>query len=390
MNDKTIHHLNEVELAHTPAFVFDAKQLGLDAKAALEAIDDPGCKLLFAMKSFSIISGLEEIAKHVDGFHASSLFEARLARSIVTDKGIVHLTSPGLRKDEIKELSGLCDYISFNSLSQWQSMRNLGLADANPGLRVNPALSVVEDERYDPCRHHSKLGIGLTQLTNLLEHSPDELAGISGLLVHSNCDATDFNPLLATVVHLEKHIAPLLDQLSWINLGGGYLLNQALDPEPLHRAIKILHRHNDIDILFEPGAALCRSAGYLVSEVLDVFESGGKQLAILDTTVNHMPEVFEYQFQPDVAGDSDAGEHSYLLVGCTCLAGDIFGEYAFSQPIQVGSRIIFTNAGAYTMVKAHMFNGINLPTIYTLTEANEAVLDKAFTYHDYLTHCGGR
>ena len=55
---------------------------------------------------------------------------------------------------------------------------------------------------------------------------------------------------------------------------------------------------------------------------------------MLDTTVNHMPEVFEYQFRPDVLGHNDAGAYEYVLAGMSCLAGDIFGEYRFDAPLR--------------------------------------------------------
>ena len=41
---------------------------------------------------------------------------------------------------------------------------------------------------------------------------------------------------------------------------------------------------------------------------------------------------------------------------------------------------MFAGVGAYTMVKAHMFNGVNLPTIYSVTETGDLVLRKQFTY----------
>jgi hypothetical protein len=40
------------------------------------------------------------------------------------------------------------------------------------------------------------------------------------------------------------------------------------------------------------------------------------------------------------------------------------------------------------MVKAHFFNGVNLPSIYLLNQDGSAALIKQFNYDDYLTHCG--
>ncbi|GAB5501012.1 MAG: hypothetical protein PsegKO_33230 [Pseudohongiellaceae bacterium] len=101
-----------------------------------------------------------------------------------------------------------------------------------------------------------------------------------------------------------------------------------------------------------------------------------------------MPEVFEYQFQPDILEEDENGEYSYILEGATCLAGDHFGEYSFAEPLEIGSRITFPDMGAYTMVKAHMFNGINLPSIYELTESGDLILQKQYTYEDFKQRCG--
>ena len=372
----------------TPAFIVDERQLTGNITTAAAAISGERTRLLFAMKSFSERAALAHIAASVDGLHASSLFEAQLAREVLPQRGLVHLTGPALKPAEIGRLSRLCDYISFNSLSQWKLHRAQANGRVSCGLRINPRLSLVADKRYDPCCTHSKLGVPLDQLADVLGSSPKTLEGIEGLLVHSNCDATDFSPLLRTVQRLERHLQPLLERVTWINLGGGYLFDEAPDLSPLHQTLDHLRAKYAADILFEPGAAISRSAGYIVSEVVDLFENDGLPIAVLDTTVNHLPELFEYQLSAEVLDSNAGGRYRYLLAGATCLAGDLFGEFTFEAPLHVGHRVIIADAGAYTLVKASLFNGVNLPSFYRLTESDELVLDRTFTYMDYLSRCG--
>jgi carboxynorspermidine decarboxylase len=172
-------------------------------------------------------------------------------------------------------------------------------------------------------------------------------------------------------------------------MGGGYLYKADADVDALCKAVAAVKRHNGVDVYVEPGATMVRESGFIVSSVIDIFENDGKTIAILDTTVNHMPEVYEYQFEPDVLDHSDEGEFEYTLAGSSCLAGDIFGNYAFDEPLQVGSRVVFANQGAYTFVKAHMFNGINLPSIYARTPDAQFVLKRRFTYSDFTSRFGG-
>lgn len=384
----TVRRLQTSELT-TPAFVVDTSALIEDTTAAASAVRDPGSRLLFALKSFSLVDGLRTIAAGVDGFAASSLFEARLARELMRDGQTLHFTCPGLRPDQIDTICDTVDYLTFNSLNQWQQFRDVARDRVQCGLRVNPQLSFVQDTRYDPCRAHSKLGVPLSQLARLLADAPQEFDGISGLHWHSNCDSEDLSPLLVTTEHLLRHLDPLLDRLDWVNLGGGYLFNAPSNPGALQRAKGRLAARGDYRLFFEPGAAIARRAGYLVASVVDLFANDGHNTAVLDTTVNHMPEVFEYQFEPDVQGDCEDGEYEYTLAGSACLAGDVFGNYGFREPLHIGSRVIFPNIGVYSLVKANWFNGINLPTLYTLEPDGGLRLLRRFGYRDFLHFCGG-
>src|SRR5262249_46035249 len=160
-----------------------------DARAAARLRDACGCKLLYALKPLACEFVLERIAGWVDGFATSSLFESRMAREVIGETGTVHFTSPGIRPGELGELGRLCNTVPFNSVSQ---LRRLAGALGGPdqvGLRVNPQLSVVGDERYDPCRRHSKLGVPVDRLREHWGRRPECFDGVGGLHLHTNCDA---------------------------------------------------------------------------------------------------------------------------------------------------------------------------------------------------------
>lgn len=379
------HGIHEIA---SPAFVYDESTLHrhLDGVQTLRAAGH--CRVLFAIKSLSFASVLSLMAPRLDGFAVSSLFEARLARNVLSADGSIHLTTPGLRNHDAEEIASLCDFVSFNSLNQWDMFHGSIKAASNCGIRVNPELSFVDDDRYDPCRTGSKLGVPLTDLVAEFGRDPARFTGLQGILFHSNCDSSDFGQLLATVKHIHSEAPAVLDAAEWINLGGGYLFDDEESAAGLTAAVDFLKSRYNIQVFFEPGAALVRSAGYIVSTVVDVFQSGGSTVAVLDTSVNHMPEVFEYDFEPDVVGHDDQAANEYLLAGSTCLAGDVFGVYRFDRKIQVGDKIVFNNAGAYTLTKAHMFNGIALPAIYALTANGELVPKGRSTFDQFAAQWG--
>lgn len=369
----------------TPAIVYSIASLRASARQLREACDETSCRLFFSPKSCSITAVLEVLNEYVDGFSVSSGFEARLVHQIAWGAAQTQLISPNV--ESCLQASDISyQYVVFNSLNQCRRLKGVVLPGVRWGVRLNPEYSIADDLRFDPCQRHSKLGVRSTQLMSAWRANC--LDGISGIHFHTACCSNSWEPLLHTVRVVEKLLSPMLCGLEWINVGGGYLWDETTDFGPFQEAVNLLTKKYDLQVFVEPGAGIVNSAGYLVASVIDLFKSDGKMIAVLDTAVNHLPEVFEYQYEPDVVEHVDNAPHEYILAGCSCLAGDLFGEYSFEHPLEIGSRVTFANVGAYSLVKAHMFNGINLPNIYTLTEEGELVLVKRFTYEDYASRCG--
>lgn len=370
----------------TPAFIYDEGAILGTLHKLRELSNVSGCHVLFSLKAFSMADALRLMIPMLDGLAVSSLFEAKLARNLIGEsKKSIHITTPALRPDEVDELAEICDYVSFNSLYQWNSFSKKCNSDASCGLRINPQLSYVADKRYDPCRSHSKLGIPLSRLVDFVGKHAGQIGDLDGLHFHTNCESTCFEPLLSTTECIRTHLGKLLHELEWINLGGGYQYGEIDALDPFYRAMDLLTGEYDLKVFIEPGEAIIGNAGYLVSSVLDLFESEGKRIAILDTTVNHLPGVFNYQTNASVLNSVSSGAYSYVLAGATCLAGDLFGEHRFSEPLEVGSTIIFQDVGGYSLVKANMFNGVNLPNIYAIGEQKKLWLKKRYTITDFLS-----
>lgn len=205
---------------HTPTFFINNQALEYTIRDLNRLVIKCGITQFFPLKTNNFVTSLKTISKYVDGFATSSIFEARLAREIIGCERKVHFTSPGLRDNEIDELISLCDGISFNSLSQWDRFRGKAMGRLDCALRINPQLSFVKDKRYDPSRTHSRLGVQLSQVKQIMAEKPELLIGITGLHFHTNCDSESWVPILETIQRLDTKIPNLLTQCSWINLGG--------------------------------------------------------------------------------------------------------------------------------------------------------------------------
>ncbi|PPK67277.1 carboxynorspermidine decarboxylase [Methylobacter tundripaludum] len=361
----------------SPAFVLDETEAAKALAMLADLRNQCGCKVLYSIKALPFSAVLDMAKPFVDGFSASSLFEARLAGEVLSGQGSIHLTTPGIKTDELDELSLLCSHISFNSLTQYQRYAETAGALTSIGLRINPKLSFLHDDRFDPCRQHSKLGVAIEELSRSIG-----LDQIQGLHIHNVFSSTDFTPLIKTVEKLQHYLGIGLAELEWLNLGGGYLFGQIEDHRPFIELVKKLKNDFGLEVYIEPGKAIVGQAGHLVATVIDRFVSDGETIAILDTSINHHPEVFEYQRQPELHEHDPDGQYSAILAGCTCLAGDVFGKYCFKAPLAVGDKVVFNNVGAYTLIKANRFNGYNLPDIYVSNSLRVKKL-KHYDYQDY-------
>ena len=381
MQDQIVH----TAALDTPAYVYDRAAIMAVLQRLHKLKRETGCKILYSIKSASLVGLLELIKPHVDGFSCSSLFELRLARELLGAKQTTHITTPGYREPEWDALIGLSDAVSLNSIRQWRRYAGRIAAGSSCGIRINPELSFVADERYDPCRPDSKLGMSLAQIATANAEQALDWSLIQGVHIHNNCESTEFEPLQQSAEKVMRGLARYPLDLRWINLGGGYLFHNAPDLNPLTELINTLKREYKMEVYLEPGKAITGHAGCLVASVIDSIETKNKTILVLDTSINHLPEVFEYQYEPQVRGAAPDGAYQYCLAGASCLSGDLFGDYAFSAPLKPGRRVVFENTGAYMQVKANLFNGINLPAAYLLEEDHRL---KLLTQSDYASYRG--
>ena len=299
---------------------------------------------------------VKETEHPLDGFTVSSKGDLEKVRNETTKP--IHFISPLIRDSEIKIINSIGNSIAFNSLGQFHFFEKSLNSHIKTFIRINPEKSFLKDSRYNPCKPHSQLGVPISLF---VEHLKTNSLSINGIHFHNNCQSSSPEHIIETINHIEACLGDYLYQLQYIDMGGGYLYSEKFI-DVLNELQNSWNKKYDITLIIEPGFDISNSAGFLVSSVVDIFESRNRNIAILDTTVNHLPEVFEYKTRPKILNQTKVG-HNYILCGCTCLAGDVFGEYSFNKPLKTGDSIIFKNVGSYSYVKTHAFNGIEKPKL---------------------------
>jgi carboxynorspermidine decarboxylase len=363
----------------TPCFVVDEALIENNLRILSGVMQRTGAKIVLAQKAFSMTTLYPLIGQYLSGTTASGLYEARLGFEAMGKEN--HVFSPAYREDEIDEIVSLCDHIVFNSFSQLEKFKDRALrAGRKVGLRINPECSTqVGHAIYDPCSPGSRFGVKRE------DFRPELLDGVSGLHFHTLCQQNS-DDLETTLQAVEAKFGEWLPRMEWINFGGGHhITREDYDLATLEACIRRMQEKYGLEVYLEPGEAVALNAGFLVASVLDLHKNG-IDIAILDTSATcHMPDVLEMPYRPPLEGSGEPGEkpHTYRLAGCTCLTGDVIGDYSFDRPLRSGDRLVFGDMAIYSMVKTNTFNGMALPAIAIRDRDGDCRIVREFGYEDF-------
>ena len=181
---------------------------------------------------------------------------------------------------------------------------------------------------------------------------------------------------------IEARFGALLERVAWVSLGGGiHFTGEGYPLDAFCQRIKAFSQRYGVQVYLEPGEAAVTGSTTLEVTVLDTLYNG-KHLAIVDSSIEaHMLDLLIYRESAEIVPNT--GPHSAMVCGKSCLAGDIFGEFRFAQPLQAGDRLSIQDAAGYTMVKKNWFNGVRMPSIAVRELDGSIALQRKFSFDDY-------
>jgi carboxynorspermidine decarboxylase len=363
----------------TPYYLIDERRLAANLAVVDHVRAASGARAVLALKCFATWGVFDLMRGHLDGTTSSSPYEARLGREEFG--GEVHAYSVGFTADDIAAVAGIADKVIFNSLSQLSRFAG-DVPDAAIGVRVNPGVSHSAFDLADPARPGSRLGV--VDIDALRAVVPS----LSGLMFHFNCENEDFEGLALQVKGIADRYTDVLAAVDWVSLGGGIAFTAAGYPvDELCELLRALGDRFGVQVYLEPGEACITGSAELVTTVVDVVRNE-VDIAIVDASVEaHLPDHLIYATSPALNAPA-AGPHRTVVAGRTCLAGDIFGEYAVATVPAVGDEVRFADAAGYTMVKTSWFNGLRRPSIAIRRLDGRVDVVREFTYDDFRDSLG--
>ncbi|HFI0707036.1 TPA: carboxynorspermidine decarboxylase [Streptococcus suis] len=368
-----------IDQVPTPAYVIDEAKLVNNLEILKSVQERTGCKVLLAQKAFSMYATYPLISQYLAGTTASGLYEAKLGREEFG--GEVHVFAPAFKDADLDEILEIADHIVFNSERQLRKhVDKCRAVGVSVGLRINPECSTQGDHAlYDPCAAGSRFGVRIDQF------SEDLLDLLDGLHFHTLCEQNS-DDLKTTLDTVEAKFGPYLHRIKWLNMGGGHhVTREDYDLDLLISSIQHMQETYGLEVYIEPGEAIALNAGYLVTEVLDIFENGIETLVLDASATCHMPDVLEMPYRPPLRHGFEAGEkaYTYRLSSNTCLTGDIIGDYSFEKPVEIADKLYFEDMAIYSFVKNNTFNGIGLPSLVLMDKTGDCRIVKSFGYEDF-------
>lgn len=372
----------------TPFYIVYKNRIEQNMRLIEDVSRRAGVKIIMAFKANALWKTFPIVAKYCRSFTASSLNELRLGLEYLGNDA--HSYCPAYTDETIGPYLAGSTHLTFNSLSQWhrfaQWLNDYNSANpssrVSPGLRVNPRCSVIETDLYNPALPGSRFGV-------TAEHLDTLPSGVEGLHFHALCESTSYD-LEKVLAAFEEQFGHLLNQIKWVNMGGGHLITRkGYDTDHLVNILQSFKsRHPGLEIILEPGSAFMWRTGDLITSVVDTIENDGITTAIVDVSFAcHMPDTLEMPYRPAITESCDCtgDRHAYRLGGNSCLSGDYMGEWYFKEPLKPGDRLTLEDMNHYTTVKTTMFNGISHPSIVLASDesAEDCTILRKFDYEDY-------
>lgn len=368
-----LHHVKTLDYP-TPYFFTSKDILKKNYELFTHLFDN--AEIYYALKANSDPKILQYLDEMGSGFEAASLYEIELLIKLgVNAKKIIYGTAVKPATHIIYAHKAGIDRYAADSKEEVEKIASLA-----PGARI--FIRTVVDDTGSVFTMSERFGAPITTVKNLLLFAIELGLKPYGISFYVGSQATNANRWANGINTVKPVIEELAEQgikLDIINIGGGFPAsyknhkNAPLLPEIVARIHNSLHTLPYIPkIIMEPGRGLVANSTVLVSEVIARNDRSGKPWLVLDAGIyNALYEAMvhqgatEYTVHPLHPANDSKESMICTLAGPTGDSLDVIARnVVLPAYIGVGDRLIFENAGAYTIALACAFNGFPKPELY--------------------------
>ena len=386
----------------TPFYCYSTATLERHYRVFDEAFKGTDHLICYAMKANSNQAVLKTFARLGAGTDVVSEGELRRARAAGVPAS--KITFSGVGKTE-REMAYALDegILCFNvesepELAQLSRVAVARGQTAHVAIRVNPDIDAKTHHKISTGKSGDKFGIPISRAREVYRNAA-ALKGlkITGIDMHIGSQIVDLQPfddafgLLADFVRALREDGHPIDH---IDLGGGlgvpYREDNEPPPDPAAYAA-VVRKNTDglgCTLVFEPGRLLVANAGILVTQIVFVKETEGKDFYIVDAAMNDLIRPTLYEAHHDiklVKEPAPAAERRIVdVVGPVCETGDFLAQGRSLPHAEAGDLIAVMTAGAYGAVQAGTYNSRPLVPEVLVKGAEYAVVRPRPSYEELI------
>ncbi len=385
----------------TPVYIYSYKTMVDHLRKLQQAFRAWRPLICFSVKANGNLAILRLLVKQGAGLDIVSGGELFKARQAGCPASRIVFASVGKTAEEIRQAlrAGIFCF-NVESAPELEAIdreaRRLKMT-ARVALRINPDVEAHTHRYITTGKAETKFGIDPASAIELFRRH-GRYAGVRmiGIHLHIGSQITNAAPFMQAIRRGGEVIARgrrLGVPLEWLNLGGGlgiiYKDERPQTPQAFARAITPLLRSLRVRLILEPGRFIVGNAGCLVTEVLYVKRSRGKQFAVVDAGMNDLirpalygayHEVMPVRMPP--ASRNGAG--AYDVVGPICESADVFARNRRLGAIVSGHLLAVMGAGAYGSTMSSNYNGRLRPAEVLVRGAKFAVIRRRETLRDLI------
>ncbi len=379
----------------TPVYIYHAEKIAEQYQKLKEAFSQQDVVIFYACKALTNVSILRYIKSIGANVDCSSINEVKLALHAGFPPEKVLYTSNGIAFEEIEEAKNLGVHINIDSLSNLEKFGKKFGHSYPVGIRLRPNILAGGNLKISTGHDKSKFGIPVDQLQMVLNCVDENNLFIRGLHIHTGSEIKEVDVFVKGIEKLFE-IIPHFNELEFIDLGGGFKVpykegDTETDINLLAQKVKDAFAshpnpgYKPLQIWFEPGKFLVSSAGYFVTKVNVLKESGSTIFAGVNSGFNHLirPMFYDSYHLIENISNPAGPEKAYTVVGNICET-DTFATDRKINEIKEGDYLVFYNAGAYGFEMSSNFNSRLKPAEVMVKDGKAMLVRKRETFEDLL------
>jgi diaminopimelate decarboxylase/aspartate kinase len=231
-------------------------------------------------------------------------------------------------------------------------------------LRVDPGFGRGHHSHVRTAGVHTKFGVPLAEIDELLQLARDLKVRVTGLHAHTGSGIFDVANWTETG-DLLADLARRFPEVRVIDLGGGIGVpeqagHSEIDLSSLDRGVaRLAQKFPHFEFWMEPGRFLVAKAGVLVAVVTQLKGKGDVQYVGIATGMNSLIRPALYGAHHDIRNLSRLGEpmsRRVNVVGPICESADQLGADRWLPETHEGDVLLIANCGAYGYAMSSYYN----------------------------------